>query len=265
MALSDFLGVIRRRWYVLIVGLLAAAGLVYAAAGAAQPAYQARGLVLLLPPDDAVGDGGNPFLGLGGLELPAGIVVAYFQSDVAQEAVAQVAPEAEYTVAIEDSTRGPVIAVDVTAPTADGALATLRHVTEDIPVQLERLQGEVEAPPSSMLTSMPLAVDDEAKEDTKGRTRLVMAAAAIGVVGAALLTYVIDGIAMRRRRTPEDDEAVGDDRAFTVTALPPAHAPQDPTPTGPHPLGSDAWSSRRMAERRADEERSPAPRQHRSH
>ena len=110
---TDFLRVALRRWYVLIAGVLATVALTSAVPQVAPPDYTARGLVLLLPAEASTGAGGNPLLMLDGLTTPADVVVAYFKSEAAQELVAKAAPTAEFSVEMEQSTRGPLIAVDV--------------------------------------------------------------------------------------------------------------------------------------------------------
>ena len=132
----EVLWALARRWYVVVVGLLLTGGLTYGAISASPPEYHARGLVLLLPSDAAVGKGGNPFLQLSGLEQPAGILVASFSSAPARAAVGQRSPTADYTVGIDDSTRGPVIAVDVTAASEPETMDTLTYLVERIPAEL---------------------------------------------------------------------------------------------------------------------------------
>ena len=138
--ISDVIRALRRRWYVLLAGLLLTFGLAYGAYSTTPPEYSARGLVLLLPSDSSVGPGGNPFLNLSGLEQPASIVVAYFASTTAKDDIASQAPSAEFDVEIDSSTRGPVIVVTVTDKNADKALATLNYIANQIPLQLQRLQ-----------------------------------------------------------------------------------------------------------------------------
>lgn len=200
-----------RRWYVVVVGLLLTAGLVYGAFRATPPEYSARALVLLLPSETQVGEGGNPFLVLGGLEQPAGIVVAYFASAAAADEISDVSPTAEHLVAIDDSTRGPVIVVQVNDTTPEGALAVLDLLSERIPEELQRLQTDVSVPDEAIITSMTLTRDEEATEDRSGTVRVVIAAAAVGLVGTIFGAIALDGALLRRssRRDPEAaDEAV---------------------------------------------------------
>jgi hypothetical protein len=189
---------IRRRWYVVLVGLVATGMLGYAAYAVSPPEYKARGLVVLLPSASTVGLGGNPFLGLGNLELPAQVLVAYYSSASAQEDAAKVAPQAKIAVSMEDSTRGPVIAIDVQAPTAKAALDSLDYVSDSIPGTLDRLQREVGAPRSTDVRSLPLTLDGSAVPDRKSATRLAILAGLLGLSGTAFLAFAIDGLLMRR-------------------------------------------------------------------
>src|SRR5690606_26564077 len=127
------------------------------------PQYNARGLVLLLPSESAVGEGGNPFLNLGGLEQPAGILVAYFSSAPARAEVQQQSETAEYLVGIDDSTRGPVIVIDVTDNAPQKALDVLGYIADRIPEELATLQDQVDAPADSVITSIPLIADTKAQ------------------------------------------------------------------------------------------------------
>jgi hypothetical protein len=151
-----------------------------------------------------VGEAGNPFLVLGGLEQPAGIVVAYFGSASAQAEVEDHSPTAQFLVAIDDSTRGPVIAVNVTDSSEEAALSTLDYLMDRIPEELERLQTEVAAPADAVITSMSLTADTVAEVDRSGMIRMVIAAIAVGMLVTGIVAFTLDGVLLRRaqRRTP---------------------------------------------------------------
>lgn len=199
----EVLRALGRRWYVVLVGLLLTCGLGLGAWRTSPPEYHARGLVLLLPSASTVGKGGNPFLQLSGLEQPAGILVAYFSSAPAIEEVRSVSPTAEYQVGIEDSTRGPVIAVDVTAQSAEETTATLRHLVGGIPQELARLQQQVHAPPGAAIGSMALTVDTKAQVSRAGTYRTLIAALVVGLAGTGALAFGIDSLSERRRNPGE--------------------------------------------------------------
>jgi hypothetical protein len=198
MELSEFVGAILRRWYIALLGLMLTGGLAYGAMAVAPPNYHGRGLVVLLPSQAAVGPGGNPFLALDGLDLPARVVVAYFASSSTQADIAKAAPGADVTVAMEESTRGPVIAIDATAPTPAQVLGALKFVAGAIPTALSHLQDEVAAPKSSQIRSEPLTMDKRPTQVHKATIRLVILAVGLGLAATGFLTFSIDGLVRRR-------------------------------------------------------------------
>lgn len=201
MSFLDVIATLGRQWIVTVAGLIATAALVWGATTVEQPVYTARALVLLVPSEQAVGKGGNPFLALGGLDLPARVVVAYYESDVAKARFTSGSPDAEYVVAIEESTRGPVIAVDVTDATPQRTLETLDLLTSSIPVELERLQAEVDAPQNAIVSTLVLAKDERAAIDTSGTVRMIIAAAGVGLVVTVVGAVAIDGLQRSRARS----------------------------------------------------------------
>lgn len=195
----DILRALVRRWYLTLMGLAATVGLVFGAASLSPPEYTARGLILLLPGSNAVQAGGNPFLELGGLEQPGSIVVAYFASASAAEEIAEVSDTADFAVALDASTRGPVISVEVTDTTPAATISTLDFLMQRVPTELARLQSQVGAPAESVITSMPLVVDAEPEIDLSGTLRLAIAAGVLGLAATVALTFAIDAALQRRR------------------------------------------------------------------
>lgn len=195
----DVVKALGRRWYVVVVGLILSVGLAMGAYSITPPEYNARGLLLLLPGANAVAEGGNPFLSLSGLEQPASIVVAYFSSESAHTEIADRSATAQFQVLLDESTRGPVILVDVTDETADATLSTLDYLLTRIPEELARLQSEVKAPAPSVITSMPITVDGEAERDSSATIRNVIAAGVVGIVLTGFAAFALDGILLRRR------------------------------------------------------------------
>lgn len=234
MTLRGVLSALGRRWYFVLVGLLITAGGAWAALSITPPQYAARGLILLLPPPDTEAiDGGNPLLSLGGLDLPARVVVATFSTNAAQEDLAERFPDAEAEVAIEESTRGPIISIDVTDTTGDGALDTLSYIADQVTASLETLQDEVGVPTTAVMRSIPLTMDAEAEADFGDLTRLLILVGAGGLVLTVFAVYAIDGLMMRttrrgrvRRSASDDDETPPFDpgpiqkRAFPADPMP---------------------------------------------
>lgn len=207
MQLGDILRAIGRRWYVLLAGVLVTSVVAYAVGSRSSPDYSARGLVLLLPPDDLADQAGsgNPFLAMAGLALPADIVVVYLNSSNMSTEVLATAPDATYDAMIEPSTRGPLIAIEVEEPTPEGALRVLHFLADSIPSILGQLQDEVGAPVVARVTSIPLTLDTEAVASS-GATRILIALVGGGLVVSLLLAIAVDGVLIRRRRSHPVEE-----------------------------------------------------------
>lgn len=212
VALADLLGVFRRRWYLALLGLILTAALGYGAVVTNPPSYTARGLVLLLPSQASLKTTPNPLLGLVGLDLPGRVVTAYYSSADAQADLKRVAPSAEISVYVDDSTGGPVIAVDVKDSTPENTIKALNYVVDSIPVQLARIQQQVGATAENSVRSAPLIVDSKAQITHRDQIRIIIAAIGVGLIGTVVIVFAIDGIALRRRRKAEQLGAAVDSR-----------------------------------------------------
>lgn len=221
--MGNVLHAVGRRWYVMLIGLVITAGLAWGVSQVFPPNYTARGLVILIPPVEE--EGANPFLSIGGLELPARVVVAALSSNAMQEQIADRAPAAEVIVSMEEATRGPVIAVDVTDSTAQDALDTLAYVTERIPETLVTLQDEVGAPDAARVSSVPLTIDTKAEADFETLIRMLVIAVGGGLVLTVLVVLVIENFSMRPTRG-----RIGSDSAAPSTQAPTALLEADADP-----------------------------------
>lgn len=228
----DVMRAIGRRWYVALVGLLLTAGLVFGAYTVSPPEYNARALVLLLPSRTDVGPGGNPFLQLSGLEQPASILAAYFSSATAREDVKAQSPTASYEVALDSLTRGPVLAVDVTAESSEDAMLVLDYLLQRMPEELTRLQEDVEARRNAFVGSMVLTIDREPERVLSGTIRLMIAALVVGVVSTGFAAVALDGYLLRRnrRRAGDLDESEAETGEPNATAVDDAPAPRVVSP-----------------------------------
>src|SRR5690606_38408257 len=114
--LSDVLAMLRRRWYVVVVGLLliaGGAGLTYLQT---PKSYQATGqLLLLLPPQAGGSTPINPYLNLdSGLNTAAALVASTMNTPEMQRSVAAAGHLAQYTIALNPDT-GPLLVITTEA------------------------------------------------------------------------------------------------------------------------------------------------------
>lgn len=211
LALLRLLG---RRWYMFVIGLLATAALGVLAFRAIPPTYEATGRTLLLPPAGSIEEGGNPFLALQPLGPTVDVLVRYLDADAARLEIAKTSPTADYTVAADTGTNGPIVVVVAEDVTPEAAVAAMQSVMNAIPGALEELQASLDVPPDLSVRSMDLTVDIEPELIIRRTLRAVVAAVGVGVLATLTITAIIDGLirgrssARRRARTvPETIEA----------------------------------------------------------
>ncbi|HEU4807385.1 MAG TPA: hypothetical protein VFT01_03925 [Homoserinimonas sp.] len=208
MYLRDLLAGLRRRWYLVIVGLLLSAGLAWYVFTLVPVSYSARLSVLLLPPETVTGEGENPFLNLSGMAPAMDVLTRRVDADVVRSRLEAQFPEAGYIVFADSLTSGPMVVAETTAPTAPVALKALDAVNSELVASLDSMQADLGVPPPARITLTDVAVDRKATLDTTNRTQFVLAAGAAGLGITILLTGIIDGLIMARRARQSDALAV---------------------------------------------------------
>jgi hypothetical protein len=198
MESSDVLGALRRRAYLIPVGILLTLGLGFAAAHLVPVKYEAKANVLLLPPG-AVGEiGGNPYLALGGLD-PAAAVLGRAMIDGREiEKLKSMGANGAFTVDKDLTTSGPVLLVDVIDTSPGGALKTLDLVTSQMPKIMSELQLSIKAPTRSFITTSVINEDRKATKVPKAQIRAVLVALAAGFAMSLFGTALLDGFLLRR-------------------------------------------------------------------
>lgn len=199
MGWGQAVGALRRRWYVVLGGLVVTAGLAFAAWRFSPPEYSAAGTELLLPAETQDNGINNPLLQLESLGAPASIVVARLNGEDAHDRVLLTNPTAEYTVVMDPDLRGPAILITATDKTAEGALKTLAVALDAVPESLKTLQDELNVPEAARVGSMRLTMDTQATPQTSATTRTIVAALGVGLgltIGSAV---GLDAIIQRRR------------------------------------------------------------------
>jgi len=204
VGLREVLKALGRRWYVLLVGLALTGFGAWYVYDTAPREYTAHSLVLLLPPV-ATGEaaGSNPFLQLGGLDLTARVVVATYSSTDFADELERVSEHAKVEVTVDDTTRGGVIAVNVTDRGEARTLQTLKYVTGTVTQRLAGLQAEVNVKPADVVRSMELARDTKATPGLQGLIRKLVIVVGAGTALTVLLGLALDTLLQRGRRRRE--------------------------------------------------------------
>jgi hypothetical protein len=204
-----------RRWYVLVAGLLLTAGVIVIALRLIPITYDVKSSILLLPPQISVAEtGGNPFLGLGGLEVVAGVLSKSLTDSDSVESIAPADGTAEYTVQQDASVDGSVLEVTVSDRTAAGAFDTLDAVHALATERLKELQDSVAATAESQVRMMVITNNTVAEPNAAalGRTLIVLTAACLVVT---LLLAVFVDAAVRRRHAVRAAKPVAAERGPT--------------------------------------------------
>lgn len=203
---ADTLERLRRRWYIVLPGLVLA---VAAAAGAwmtVGPEYERTGTQMLLPGSASLPEGEtNPFFSIAGLQLPADVLV---QAVSGQNALGQILAEYPGAEVVIERAQGSAPLVKTTVTSGDEAQVTQLLellMTRNVDT-LERLQVDEGVPAASRIAVTTLTVDTTSA--LRQRNRMLLAAVSgLGVAAATLLlASLVDGLARRRRRPIRSDD-----------------------------------------------------------
>jgi hypothetical protein len=230
--LSDFLGVLTRRWVVFCLGMVAVAYVGWHVLTTVKSDYQASGeMVLLLPPDVAVHPT-NPYLNLpDGLSTVASLTAADVMSEDTQHELAQRGLIAEYDVALVPGT-GPLLVITTEDKDPDQAVTTRDAVLAEINSRIARLQGGLDLPERQVISSRSFNVGRHAEVLPGSRLRALAGAAGAGVLLVLMITFGLDRALARRGPS---SEGPGRDcrqrRPSPRRSGAPPHADDEPTTT----------------------------------
>ncbi|MGI8665377.1 MAG: hypothetical protein ACR2N4_05020, partial [Jatrophihabitans sp.] len=190
----------RQRWYFTIVGLLITVGLCGLAAMAVPVKYQAKAQILVLPPKTSVGNGGNPYLALGGLQAAADVLARAMSDGDTYTKLRGSGITGTYTVARDLTTSGPVLLVAADDTTSAAALQTLRGILSQATPRLTQLQDRLNVPQSTRLTADVFTQDPAAAVQRKSQIRAILVAFAAGIFATVMLVSAGDSLLLRRSR-----------------------------------------------------------------
>lgn len=190
----------RRRWYVVLLGLLAASVLCYGALHLVGAKYEAKAMLVLLPPGATVPKAGNPYLNLGSMQPVVGVLSDSMLSQQTAQTVRNVSPTASYTVTPDPATSGAVLIIDVKDTTAAGASQVMKLLASVAPKQLAQLQAAANTPSHGQITTDLVAQDRKPVTSHKSQQRAGLLVAAIGIALTLLGAAFVDGFASRRQK-----------------------------------------------------------------
>lgn len=216
MDLGSLVGVLLRRWVVVLLGLVMTVGLSLFLYTSIPPSHQATARILLLLPANAQSSGeveqiGSPFLYLPpGLTVLARVVVS---APASREFLAEMEAKG-LTSAFEvgvDFTE-PIISVSVEGQSPDRVLATRDAVLDAIEAELLRVQTEVQTPTQQFAQAKIFATEDTPELLSGSRTRGSLSAVVAGGLVTLLVTLAVDRRIqlLKGRRTKSANNQVED-------------------------------------------------------
>ncbi|WP_193608104.1 hypothetical protein [Nocardioides lijunqiniae] len=229
---NGVLGLVTRRWYFVIAGLLVTLPLTHLATQRVSPVYTMEASVVLLAPEKTVGPGGNPYLVMGGLEAAVDVAAAGLSSDPVQERLAGTGAVSGL-VERDTGTAAPILLVTVEAPSAASAAAGLEVLVDQVPATLSTIQSSAGVEDRQLIRSEVIASSRQPAVSYRPQLRAALMVLAAGVAATLMLTALADSLLLRRRRrraraaehavpqlrmTEEPDDADGRDGVADLTA-----------------------------------------------
>jgi hypothetical protein len=190
---SDVLKVLRRRWYLVLTGLVLVAGASIGVFALVPTQYEAKADVLFLLPANSASTPVNPYLNLQqGLSTTASILGGVVTTPETQREVFKSGFTADYAVAQQPGTGVPLLSVSAQSGNADMAVATVSEIVRRINDQLASIQRDAGAPASQFITSRTFSLGNQAEALRGAKIRALAVVVALGMTLTVLVTLLID-------------------------------------------------------------------------
>lgn len=203
MHLVDTLRSLLRRWYIFLLGLLLSVGLGYAAFSVIQPTYEGESSLLLMPPTEVVGDHGNPYLYLGGMNEALDVLIRRANAPDAIAAIEEKFDGVKVSSDADRTTSAPIVVISVSGLAEDDVLKVLDAERSTVIRNLESMQNELDVPPNMRISTKDLVIASEAEANQKMAIQLAILVVAAGSVGTLMFTGFIDGQLILRAESKE--------------------------------------------------------------
>ncbi|MET7455307.1 chain length determinant protein [Streptomyces sp. NPDC005574] len=198
MDLAEIFRVMRRRWYVLLPGLLLTAGLVVAVTRFVPVTYQSQSTVVLLNSQKAtVAYDGNPFLSTQtSLTGMADSLARNLNSDVSVRELKSRGATGTFEAKLADNAQGPLMWLTVTGTDRSAVLASDRLLTAYAKERLEQFQHQQSVAPKAMIRLTTIVAPQNPVAQTKTRLEYMIMAGGLGLVVSMFTAFYVEA---RRR------------------------------------------------------------------
>ncbi|MFF9813110.1 Wzz/FepE/Etk N-terminal domain-containing protein [Streptomyces sp. NPDC014006] len=203
MDLAEIFRVMRRRWKVLLPGLLLTAALTAAVALTVPVTYQSQSTVVLLNSQKAtVAYDGNPFLSTQtSLTGMADSLARNLNSDGSLRELKSRGATGTFEAKLADNAQGPLMWLTVTGDDKAGVLAADRILTAYAQERLEQFQRQQRVDPKAMIRMTTVVPPQNPLAQTKTRLEYMIMAGGLGLVLSLVAVFFVE--ARRRPRGAE--------------------------------------------------------------
>jgi capsular polysaccharide biosynthesis protein len=241
--LRDFAAIARRRWILVLVGIVMSAGMAVGGWFVASPTYQITAAVLLLPPNSTVPEEGNPLLQLGGLDVSVDLLSKSLTDQQVTKDVEAIAPNAEFEIGADPNSSAPILRIQVRDKSGSTAERIRDMLVGMVPSRLRQIQDAVGVTAKNRVTTSVLVSDNTAEPVGRDKLQAAVIGGAAGVVLWTVLIVLIDGAILRRGRRTARAAASGAGAAEPDAAVSP-DTEAGPVAAGDGPSGEDSPVSR---------------------
>jgi hypothetical protein len=201
MDLAEIFRVMRRRWYVLLPGLLLTAGLVVGVLVLVPVTYQSQSTVVLLNSQKATkAYDGNPFLSTQtSLTGMADSLARNLNSDVSLRELKSRGAKGTFEAKLADNAQGPLMWLTVTGTDKASVLASDKVFTSYAKDRLDQFQKQQSVAPKAMIRMTTIVPPQNPAAQTKTRLEYMVMAGLLGLVLSLVAVFYVE--ARRRPRT----------------------------------------------------------------
>ncbi|WP_229343109.1 chain length determinant protein [Streptomyces flavotricini] len=200
MDLAEIWRVMRRRWYVLLPGLLLTAALIAGVYVLVPVEYRSQSTVTLLNSKKAtVAFDGNPFLSTqASLTGMADGLARNLNSDDSRADLKAKGVTGEYEAKIADNAQGPFMWLSVTGTDPAAVLKSDQVFTAYAEKRLQEFQAQQSVTAEAMIRMATIVPPQKPEAQTKTRLQYLIMAGALGFVLSLVATFFVEA---RRRRS----------------------------------------------------------------
>ncbi|MEU6352769.1 Wzz/FepE/Etk N-terminal domain-containing protein [Streptomyces sp. NPDC047072] len=211
MDLAEIFRVMRRRWYVLLPGLLLAAGLTFAVTVVVPVTYQSQSTVVLLNSKKATeAYDGNPFLSTQtSLTGMADSLARNLNSDMSIRELKSRGATGTFEAKLADNAQGPLLWLTVTGTDESAVLASDRTLTAYAKERLEEFQEQQSVADNARIRMSTIVSPQTPVAQTKTRLEYMIMAGGAGFVLTMVAVFYVEARRRSQRALAERESGAG--------------------------------------------------------